>query len=318
VTFLLGALAGTGQLMLAAAAGVAVAVLLAAKPPLEAFSRALSTEELFAVLQLAVISVIVLPVLPNQGYGPWGVLNPREIWTVVVLVSALSFVGFVAVRLLGERRGTAVTAGAGGLVSSTAVTLAMAARSREGASGPAAAATVLASSIMCLRAAVLAGAIDARILPRLLPSLGAMAAVGSVAAWILLRSRRRDGTRSATRLRNPFRLTQALAFAAIYAAVVLLARSAQEWLGERGIYATAVVSALADVDAPTIALTRFGAAAGWHVAATAVTLAAVTNTLVKLALAVFLGRGPFRVEVAVALGGMALAGGVVGGIIFFS
>ena len=104
-TFLLGALAGAGEIVLAAAAGVAVSVLLVAKPKLEAFSRALSPEELNAVLELAVISVIVLPLLPNRGYGPWQVLNPRGIWWVVVLVTALSFAGFVAVRLLGERRG---------------------------------------------------------------------------------------------------------------------------------------------------------------------------------------------------------------------
>ena len=118
-TFLLGALAGAGELVVAGACGVAVAVLLVAKPKLEAFSRALTPEELTAALELAVITVIVLPLLPNRGFGPWQVWNPREIWMVVVLVTALSFVGFVAMRLLGERRGMAVTGAVGGLVSST-------------------------------------------------------------------------------------------------------------------------------------------------------------------------------------------------------
>src|SRR5262245_34496196 len=107
-TFLLGALAGDGQLLLAGAAGVAVAVLLLFKPRLEGFSRAITTEELTAALELAVITVIVLPLLPNRGYGPWEVLNPRQIWLVVVLVAGLSFAGFVAVRLLGEGKGLAV------------------------------------------------------------------------------------------------------------------------------------------------------------------------------------------------------------------
>ena len=112
-------------------------------------------------LLLAISAVIVLPLLPSQGYGPWGVLNPFAIWLIVVLVSALSFAGFVAMRLLGERRGLAVTGAVGGMVSSTAVTYAMAERTRadRGLGGPAASAVVLASCVMSLRIAVLAGII---------------------------------------------------------------------------------------------------------------------------------------------------------------
>jgi len=145
-TFLLGALAGAGQLVVAGAAGVGVAVLLVAKPRLEAFSRALTAEELSAALELAVISVIVLPLLPNRGYGPWQVLNPFGIWLVVVLVTTLSFAGFVAVRVWGERQGLAIAAGIGAVVSSTAVTIAMATRSRthKDLAGVTAAAAVLA------------------------------------------------------------------------------------------------------------------------------------------------------------------------------
>ena len=100
---MLGALAGIGQMIVAGATGVAVAVLLAVKPRIERLSRAMTDEELFAVLQLAVISAIVLPLLPDRGYGPWQVWNPVKIWMVVVLVSAVSFAGFVAVRWKGKR-----------------------------------------------------------------------------------------------------------------------------------------------------------------------------------------------------------------------
>src|SRR5438046_1995559 len=156
-TFLLGALAGAGQLVVAGAAGVALAVLLVGKPRLEAFSNALTTEEIMAALELAVITVIVLPLLPDRGYGPWQALNPREIWIVVVLVSALSFVGFVAMRVLGPGRGMAITGAVGGLVSSTAITISMAERSHAGAVRAAAAsAAVLASTIMCVRMVALA------------------------------------------------------------------------------------------------------------------------------------------------------------------
>jgi len=319
-TFLLGALAGAGQLVVAGACGVAVAVLLVAKPKLEGFSRALTPEELTAALELAVITVIVLPLLPNKGYGPWLVLNPREIWLVVVLVTALSFVGFVAMRLLGQRRGMQVTGAVGGLVSSTAVTMAMAERSRADAAlaRPAAAAALVASSIMPLRVAVLAGAVNAGILPRLLPVVGAMTLAGLIAAWVL--SRRRDEhSESDARIRNPFSVVAALSFAAIYAVVLLVVRGAGEYFGAGGTYAAAGLSAIADVDAVTIAFARLGpGSTAWQVPAAAVTVAAVTNTLVKLGIGVGMGAGQFRKYVAISLGAMAVVGAAAGVAVYFA
>ncbi len=213
-TFLLGALAGAGQLVVAGAAGVALAVLLVGKPRLEAFSNALTTEEIRGALELAVITVIVLPLLPDRGYGPWQALNPREIWIVVVLVSALSFVGFVAMRVLGAGRGMAITGAVGGLVSSTAITISMAERSHTGAARPAAAtAAVLASTIMCVRMAVLAGAVDPGILPRLLPILTVMAVAGGAAAWLMSRGTAGRTAAADGTLTNPFSLRAALTLA---------------------------------------------------------------------------------------------------------
>jgi len=318
-TFLLGSLAGAGQLVVAGACGVAVAVLLVAKPKLEAFSRALTPEELTAALELAVITVIVLPVLPNRGYGPWQVLNPREIWLVVVLVTALSFVGFVAMRLLGERRGMQVTGAVGGLVSSTAVTMAMAerARSSEGLSRAAAAAAVVASSIMPLRMAVLAGAVNAGILPRLLPVVGAMALSGLIAAWVLSRRRPDETNESGAGIRNPFSVVAALSFAAIYGVVLLVVRGSGEYFGAGGTYAAAGLSAVADVDAVTIAFSRSGPGlTAWQVPAAAVAVAAVTNTLVKLGIGVGMGAGRFRRYMAVSLGVMAAAGAAAGVLVY--
>ncbi len=318
-TFLLGALAGAGQLVVAGASGVAVAVLLVAKPKLEAFSHALTEEELAAALELAVITVIVLPLLPRRGYGPWQVLNPFEIWMVVVLVTALSFVGFIAMRLLGERRGMAVTGAVGGLVSSTAVTMAMAGRARETDSlGRAAAvAAVVASSIMPIRVAVLAGAVNVGILPRLLPVVFVMALAGLVAAWVLSRRRPEEPAESGTQIRNPFSLRAALSFAVIYALVLLVVRGATEYFGTGGTYVAASLSAVADVDAVTIAFSRLGpGATAWRDPAAAVTVAAVTNTLVKLGLGVGMGAGRFRRYMAISLGATAAAG-AIGGIIVY-
>ncbi len=312
-TFLLGALAGAGQLVVAGAAGVALAVLLVGKPRLEAFSNALTTEEIRAALELAVITVIVLPLLPDRGYGPWQALNPREIWIVVVLVSALSFVGFVAVRVLGAGRGMAITGAVGGLVSSTAITISMAERSHAGAARPAASAAVLASTIMCVRMAVLAGAVDAGILPRLLPILAVMAAAGGAAAWLMGRGTAERTAAADGSLTNPFSLKAALTFAAVYTLVLLVVRAAQEHLGASGLYLASALSAIVSVDAPTVALAHLGGGTtGWSAPAAAIGVVAITNTLVKFGIAIAYGAGSFRNRVATALGVMSVLGGLAG------
>lgn len=317
-TFMIGALAGAGGLVTAGASGIVVAILLASKSPLERFSLALEPREIAAVLQLAVVSVIILPVLPDRGYGPWNVLNPREIWWVVVLVAGLSLAAFIAVRLLGEKRGLAATGAVGGLVSSTAVTVAMADRSKEHekASTAAAGAAVLASTVMALRIGVLAGVVNRAVLPRLLPPLLAMALIGGVFAWVTTRRAGSDEAGGA-KLSNPFRLKQALTFAAFFALIVLLVRAAEEYLAPSAVYAVAALSAIMDVDAVTIAFAKRGPEAdGWRTIAAAITLAAVVNTLVKMGIAVSRGGAAFRRMTALALGAMAAAGVAVGVVVY--
>lgn len=318
-TFLVGVMAGMGMLVVAGSAGITVAVLLTAKPSLEQISRAMSPQEVTAVLQLAVISGIILPILPNRGYGPWNVINPRDLWLVVVLVAALSFAGFVAMRLLGEKRGLMITGAVGGLVSSTAVTVAMADRSRdaEKLAEPAAAAAVLASSIMALRIAVFAGVINTGLLPQLLPACLAMAIAGALAARYIARADRSGVVEAGDRIRNPFNLRQAAVFALIYGAITLAVRAAQEYLGQGAMFAAAALGSIADVDAVTIAFTRLGPdESGWRWVAAAITLAAVINTLVKLGIAWVRGAGSFRKLSALGLGSMAVIGVAAGTAVF--
>lgn len=319
-TFLLGVLAGAGHLLIAGGAGVGIAVLLVTKPRLEGLSRALTNHEIEAVLELAVISVIILPLLPDEGYGPWQVFNPFDIWLMVVLVSGLSFVGFIAMRLWGERQGLTIAGIIGALVSSTAVTMAMAARSRSDPElEPAAAsATVMASTIMCIRVAVLAGVVHVGILPRLLPVIGTMTIAGALAAWLLSKKVTTPASGpSGTQLTNPFSLAGALSFAVIYAVVLLIARAGQEYWGQAGMYLVAAMSALADVDAVTVAFTRLGVSHGdWRGPAAAITIAIVTNTLVKMGIAMAAGATNFRRHVAVALGVMAILSASAGLCVF--
>jgi uncharacterized membrane protein (DUF4010 family) len=321
VTFLLGALAGSGQPLLAAGAGIAVTTLLTAKRQLEQFSRALSAQELDAVLELGVITCIVLPLLPNRGLGPWNVWNPFEIWLVVILVSAFSFAGFIASRLLGERRGLLVAGLGGALVSSTAVTVAMAHRSRAEPAHErdAAMAATLASAVMALRVAVLAGAAGLGILPRLLPALMAVAVVSVVAAWVIARGRDVVNPKVApAAARNPFSLWAALSFALLYAAVLLLLPAARAWLGTAGNFLAAALSALVDVDAITIALSRGGPAiGGWRDPAAAVSAGIAVNTVVKIVIVAAVGRGRFRTAVISSLALTALACLAVAALVYF-
>jgi uncharacterized membrane protein (DUF4010 family) len=312
VTFLLGALAGRGELVLAAGIGIAVALLLNAKPRLERFSHTLGQADIDSALELGVISCIVLPLLPNEGMGPWRAWNPFEIWLVVVAVSALSFAGFVAMRWCGSERGLLLSGVIGALVSSTAVTAAMASRSREEThtQRTAATAAILASSVMGWRVLVLVAVAGGALVARLLPQVVAMSVVG-VLAWRWLASRHEPTARAEPPgvLSNPFRLRQALAFAFFYALVLVAMPAARESAGAAGVYAAAAISALVDVDAVSIAFARRTAGGvGARESAAAISIAILVNTFFKFGVALALGEGEFRTWTARGLAAMALVG----------
>jgi uncharacterized membrane protein (DUF4010 family) len=230
---------------------------------------------------------------------------------VVVMVSAVSFAGFIAVRWRGEAVGSLLAAGLGGLVSSTATTVAMATRSRESPQqvSSLAAAAVLASTVMCGRLAVLVAVVGPRVLPRVGPALAAMAAAG-IAATLLLRRAgpRQPGQSGHAAFENPFRLRSALVFGAIFAATMLLVRGSQVLLGSTGTLLAAGLSGLADVDAISIALTRGTQPDGLDQPALGIIIALASNNLFKAGVAVVNGAGRFRRDVPLALLTMSAAG----------
>ncbi len=319
-TYVIGVLAGTGHLAVAASMGVSVAVLLVAKPRLEKISRTLSEQEVVAVLELAVITAVVMPLLPDRGYGPWQVLNPFRIWLVVVLVSLISFASFVVVRWKGERAGQFWAAALGALVSSTATTLSLARRSRDAAPGQQrtlSAAAALASTVMCARIAVLVAASGPLLLPRLLLPLAAIAVAGTLATLILARGQRQAPAATggaaagdAQSIGNPLSLGSALVFGALFAAVLLIVRASEARFGNGGMLAAAALSGLVDLDAISVALARGAHPDIVHQAQAAIIIAYASNNLFKSGVAVVVGAGRFRRDVALALAAMAAAGGV--------
>lgn len=317
-TYAVGVLAGTGALVVAGAVGIGVAVLLAGKERLEALPRALSREELGAVLTLAVIAAVILPVLPDARYGPWGVWNPRTLWMMVVLVCGLSFVAFVAMRVLGPARGLYLSGLLGGLVSSTAATVSFATRSRETTAQATALAGAagLASLVMLARVGILTAVANPALLTLLGPFLGLSIAAGALALIVVLR-RAPAAPDQAPQVANPFRLAEALKFAAVYAAVLFAVEAAERYLGTWGIVAAAVLAGLTDVDAITLSLA--GAAAGGSLppttAAAAIAVAALSNTVAKSGYAAWLGAPAFRRRMLFVLGSAFVAGA---GVLFVS
>jgi len=314
VAYLLGALAGLGEATLAAALAILVTALLYFKPELESWSAALKREEQVSLLQFLVITFIVLPILPDRTYGPYGVLNPREIWLMVVLIAGVGVASYMAMRVAGERHGTLLTGLLGGLVSSTATTALYARRSNESPAMSQVALVVvsLANLVVLVRVAVLAAVVAPEILPRLAPVLGAALAAGLVAVAFLLHRAVRGTQLALPPARNPAEIGMAVRFGALYAFVLLAAAWLQELVGSHGLYIATALSGLADVDPGVLsALNLYGAGrveAGTAVAAIAIALLA--NTLFKLGVLAWFGRGlALR---ALAPFGAALTGGAAG------
>ncbi len=310
-TYWIGAIAGSGALVVAAAIGITVAVLLASKERLESFPRAMTREELSATLTLAVIAAVILPLLPDRGYGPWGVWNPRRLWFIVVLVCGLSFAAFLGVRFWGARRGIFLTGILGGLASSTAVTVSLALQSRSMKSGVGqlAVGAGLASTVMLVRVAVLTAVAGPAVLARLWPFLAA-AAVGSIIAIAFLLSREGSKATQESALANPFQLREAIRFGVIFAIVLVAVEAARRYAGSWGIAAASFLAGLVDVDAITLGLSGLHAQTGLSsgTAAGGIAVAVLSNAAAKTGYAALRGAPEYRKGVAFILGASMAAG----------
>jgi len=293
VCYLLGVLAGMGQPGLAGALGIGVTALLYFKPEIEGFSLALKRHEQVSVLQFLVVTFIVLPILPDRGYGPYEALNPRNIWLMVVLVSGIGLATYVALRVAAGRQGLLVTSILGGLLSSTGATVLYAQRSRESAAMERLAFAVvpLVNLVPLGRIALLAAVVAPTLLASLAPVLGAALAAGTAVAAFLVRGAKRGDT-PMPESTNPAAMGTALRFGALYAVVLLVAAWLADVAGHRGLYAAALAAGTVDIDPVVLsALNLFGD--GGLPARTAVvmiSLAYLANVAFKLAILVWFNR----------------------------
>lgn len=322
LSFLLGALAASNQIVapierkvfLVASTAVVATILLSLKPRLHSFIRRASAEDVWATMKFLLVAVVVLPLLPNQTFGPLDVLNPFQIGLMVALIAGISFTGYIAIRLLGPRRGLGVTGVVGGLASSTAVTLTFSNRAREvpALRTSCALAIVLASAIMFARVLVEVAVVNPGLLPLVSPPMAAMAVAGLVASWLLWRRSGQTERSPDIELTNPFELSSAIKLALLFALVLLGAKAGTVYLGSKGTYLAGVLGGLTDVDAVTLSVASLAKTTlAAKVAATTIYLGTVSNTLTKAGIAIVVGGWEFGRQILLtfaAILGAGLAG----------
>ncbi len=306
LSFLLGALATSSgaiepfqdRALVVAATAVMVTFLLSAKATLHPLVQRVTASDVGATLKFLVVAVVVLPLLPDRTVDPYAVLNPFKLGIFLLLISAISFAGYAAMRLLGAERGLGLTGLVGGVASSTALTLAMAGRARENAAltEPAAFAVMLASTVMFARLLVVMAVVNPVLVGPLVYPMAAGALGGLVTCLVLWRRTVRTArTRTDVTVQNPFELGRAVAFALLFAVVLLGSKIASSYLGTGGVYVASVLGGAADADAVVLSMAELVRAGGvsLKVAATAVFVGAAANTLAKGIMALGVGGTAF-------------------------
>lgn len=293
IAFTLGVLVGQGQGALAVAVGIIATALLYLKPELSGLFNRLDRRDWLSILQFAALSFIVLPVLPDRTFGPYGALNPYEMWLMVVLIVGVGLSGYLAVKFLGERVGGPLLGFLGGLVSSTATSMVYAreARAHPEALGLAGSVIMLANLVLFLRLMVLTGALQPGALGPVAVLMLPALLLGLICSGWRLRQAETAGSGPALTLSNPSELKLALGFGILFAVVTVSAAWLNAHFGRGGLYVVALISGLNDVDAITLATLRLY---GQHsvtlgTVAAALALAVSANTLLKFALIASLG-----------------------------
>ncbi len=316
VVFLLGAITMLGYQALAIGLAVITAATLAYKQPLHGIVQKIGWDDVFAGMRLLIATFIVLPLLPVEAIDPWGALKPYSLWLLVLLISSLSLIGYVATRALGADKGVMLTALSGGLISSTAVTLSFTRRSSD-VQAPAMAGILpsgilLAWGIMFGRVIIEVLVVNAELVTAVLIPFAAMGAAGGISAFILFRSgasaKQPAARTDELQLKNPFSLTEAAKFGAFFAVVLLVVKLVQLHFPGEGVYVVAALAGLTDVDAITLSMAEYAKTGDRNIAVTAIVIAALSNTLVKCGLVLALGNHSLRVPILTGTSAILIAG----------
>jgi uncharacterized membrane protein (DUF4010 family) len=304
-----GVISGMHELRLASAAIALTTLLLVEKSRLHSIVKRIDDAGLRAGFRFAVMAVVILPILPTGPYGPLGGIRPRQLWAMVLFFSGISFVGYIARRSVGPNRGYPIAGMLGGIVSSTNVTwsFARASRSETDAATPLALGVVGASAVMCLRVLVATAVLNLPVSTALVPYLVAPFLAAALFAWWGIR-KYKDATSVAEVPSNPLQFISALQMAVLFQVVLFVVRWAQGMWGETGIFLSAGVLGLTDVDALVVSIAKdAGTQLSIAAAARAITIGILANTLLKLSIGVLIGAKQFRRIVLLGLLAVALA-----------
>lgn len=313
LVFALGAMAVRGDMALAAGAGVVTAALLDAKLYLHKWVAHLKNMELDAAIKLLVISVVVLPVLPNKGFGPDEILNPFKLWWMVVLVAGLSFMGYIAIQKVGARVGGLLTGIFGGLASSTALTLGFAKLGQKTPSvTPALVGGIAASSaVMYVRVIVVVGIFNQSLLSGITVPLILMAVTSAIGSLVMFKIAGKKDTTATIEISNPCDISSALKFGLLLGVIVLAVHYARQWLGDMGVYAIAAISGIVDVDAISLSMAEQSMhGLGSQIAIGGIIIAVAVNTVVKVMFVASIAGKKMAFPLAVMSVAVILMGGI--------
>ena len=312
LAYLLGVFVSAGHYSESLAVAVATTVLLSLKERFQWFVQQITQTELVAFLKFFVLVILLLLLLPDQYFGPEDILHYRELGWIILLVSSLSFLGYLLLKFSGSQRGILATALLGGLFSSTMVAWVFGARSREmpALSRSLGAGILLSSSVMFVRVWLLAGLFSRAVAAQLVLPCALMLAASLVVVWYFNRHWDNQKTEASLPLGNPLDLKNAVFFGLLYIGVALFMYYSRQWFGESGAYFSGIISGIADMDAITISTAKWAKhAATAEFGANMIVVAALSNTLFKGTVAALRGHASMRRYVYIGFGGVLLAGG---------
>ncbi|WP_217349130.1 MgtC/SapB family protein [Algoriphagus sp. A40] len=310
LAFVLGSLTLIGLIEISLMITVLTVLVLSSKFRIRTIVGMITAEEMYDFIRFVVIALLIFPFLPDQNFGPYNVLNPKEIGWVIILTSGLGLVGYILTKFLGANKGILLGGIVGGLVSSTAVTWVYAKKSKENESLSASCATAIlaASSIMFIRVLIWTFIFNQTLFNRLLPAIGLvfLSAIG-ITLFIFFKRQNQKNTETEIPLKKPLDLKNALVFGVIYSVILLVVSYANENLGESGTLVSSAVAGFSDIDAITISISKMtGVKLDLGIAALAILIASISNTLVKMGIGIYAGSKTLRKNLLIGYGTMFL------------
>lgn len=316
VAYMIGILCGMESFLLATCIAIATIAILHFKQPLHKWAHHIKNEEIVSTIQFIVITFIILPLLPNKGFGPYEFFNPYIVWLIIVFISGISFASYIAIKLFGPKRGIGLTGFLAGFISSTALTLSFSGQSKKNKTiiDPYVVAIVVASSAMFFRILLEVAVLNRELLATLILPMSAMGGVGLLSAlffWFKDRKVPEGSQKHFESMHSPFRLAPAVKFGLFFALILFLVKFSESVIGNKGLYMTSVLSGVLDVDAITVSVSTLAKTEIAKLSATyAIIIATMVNTVAKGMIVLALGNRKVAIKILVVFALMLVAGGI--------